>query len=299
MQWVVSWCGSGLTAPGGPRVWAEGMGRKRIGELLVEKGAITQEQLDAGLAAHRRTRQRLGVTLVAQGAITEQQLAHALGDLFELPVVELEKLQPDWSAIHLLRARFCEQHSLFPMALETVEGRRQLTVAMVDPLDTAAVQGIEFTTGMKVVRRVATLGAVRGSIQRYYHKPLAAPARPAPVETRPPEEEPVLVGEELSEVYAQQRKTLEELIAQRELSARQGRQEGRQAGAPVDGVAAELEELIGGLEQARAEAGKPGAADPAAALEVLERRFWGLLRILARKGLLTREEFLRELDGEP
>src|SRR6187431_2673143 len=150
------------------------MARKRIGELLLERGAISTAQLDAALLAQQRTRQRLGATLVAQGAITEKTLAHALSEALGVPVMDLTGRAPDSSTLHLLRARFCEQHDLFPISVENVGGRRVLVVAMADPLDTAALQEMEFTTGMKVSPRVAPLSAVRACIQRDYHPDVPA-----------------------------------------------------------------------------------------------------------------------------
>ena len=68
------------------------MARKRIGELLLERGAITKEQLESGLLAQKRTRQRLGVTLVQQGVLTEIQLAQALAQSLSLATVDLSQV---------------------------------------------------------------------------------------------------------------------------------------------------------------------------------------------------------------
>ncbi|RKH51952.1 general secretion pathway protein GspE [Corallococcus sp. AB050B] len=286
------------------------MARKRIGELLVERGAITPEQLEAGLTAQRQTRQRLGVTLIGQGAITEATLAQALSEALGMPQVDLAAITPDWAAVHLLRARFCEQHDLFPYALETVAGKRQLVVAMADPLNITAIEEIEFTSGLKVSGRVTALSAVRGAILRYYHKvpvatgPRPAPARPparaAPVPARPAvveDDEEVIVGEELPAAEKTQRTSLAELIREREEQAKRKRGGGGgtadkpKARAPASGggggVLDDLDYLFG--QAAREEPDR---------LEELERRFWALMRIMARKGLLTNEEFRRELDDE-
>src|SRR5215217_1043533 len=126
--------------------------------------------------ARKRIGQRLGAVLIAQGAITEATLAAVLSEALGLPQVALGELQPEWSAIHMLRARFCEQHDLFPYALEAVRGRRHLRVAMSDPLDVPAIEEIEFTTGLKVLAGVAPLSEVRQAILRWYHK--GSPAAP-------------------------------------------------------------------------------------------------------------------------
>jgi type II secretion system (T2SS) protein E len=275
------------------------MARKRIGELLLERGAITQVQLEAALQAQQQTHQRLGAALVAQGSITEKTLAHALSEALGVPVMDLTARPPDWSAIHLLRARFCEQHELFPVALESVGGRRVLVVAMADPLDTPAVQEMEFTTGLKVSARVAPLSAVRAAIQRYYHRapgteaPAPAPrAAPVPVpEAREDDVEEIVVGEELPPGENTRRVSLEQLIQEREDQRRRKRGQTTPAQAKRAGdISADLDSLFGDVV--------PAPAAPMDPVEELERKFWALMRIMARKGLLTKEEFTRELDDE-
>jgi len=272
------------------------MARKRIGELLLERGAITAAQLEAALQAQQRTHQRLGAALVSLGAITEKTLAHALSEALGVPVIDLGSRPPDWGAIHLLRSRFCEQHDLFPVALESVGGRKLLVVAMADPLDTAGLQEMEFITGLKVSPRVAPLSAVRTAIQRYYHRP--APGT-APASTPAPEPIPdaleddieeIIVGEELPPGETTRRVSLEQLIQEREQERRRKRGQARPAGTrPSTGdVSAELDSLFGDA----------AAAEPVDRVEELERKFWALMRIMARKGLLTNEEFTRELDDE-
>ncbi|OJT17054.1 general secretion pathway protein GspE [Archangium sp. Cb G35] len=271
------------------------MARKRIGELLLERGAITAAQLEAALQAQQRTRQRLGAALVSLGAITEKTLAHALSEALGVPVIDLGTRPPDWSAIHLLRSRFCEQHDLFPVALENVGGRRLLVVAMADPLDTAGLQEMEFTTGLKVSPRVASLSAVRTAIQRYYHRPPPA-TTPAPIQAPEPlpdaqedDVEEIIVGEELPPGETTRRVSLEQLIQEREQQRRLKRGQGKSSARPSTGdVSAELDSLFG----------ESASAEPVDRVEELERKFWALMRIMARKGLLTNEEFTRELDDE-
>lgn len=310
------WCLVGRLGPHLCRGKRARMARKRIGEILLERGAISAEQLEAGLKAQRQSNLRLGAILVAQGAITQPMLVQALSEALEMPVVDLATVTPDWAAVHLVRARFCEQHEMFPFALENIGGRRHLVVAMADPLNLPAVEEIEFTTGLKVSPRVAALSAVRTAILRYYHKvaPTPAPsARPAPppasrsasprpaaavrpAQAPPPkgdEDEEVIVGEELPPGEKTERTSLADLIREREQKRRQKRaQGGAKPSGGGAGVLDDLDYLIGGLRE------EPDR------VEELERKFWALMRIMARKGLLTNEEFTRELDdkdvsGEP
>lgn len=284
------------------------MSRKRIGEILLERGAITTAQLEAGLKAQRQTQQRLGATLVSQGAITEPMLVQALSEALEIPVVNLLTVTPDWAAVHLVRARFCEQHEMFPYALENVGGKRRLVVAMTDPLNQSAIEEIEFTTGLKASPRVAALSAVRAAIMRYYHKVTpgsqAGGSRPAATTARPPasrgasqrpappppedDDEEVIVGEEVGPGENTARTSLAELIRTREQQRRQRRGQGEGKGRSSSGSSsAVLDDLADLFGEMREEPDR---------VEELERKFWALMRIMARKGLLSNEEFTRELD---
>lgn len=256
------------------------MARKRIGELLLERGAITQAQLEAGLGAQKRTRQRLGTTLIAQGIISEVQLAQVLAQSLSLGTVDLTQVQVDWSAVHMLRDRFCENHELFPFAIDGKGTQnRKLLVAMSDPLNQPAIDEIEFTTGLKVAPYVSTHSQVRTTILRYYHKATPAEAaarvkaRPPSVPPPPPpsvelefadEEAPMVMGQEIPT----------------------GPRPIPNVNKAKTAVNRDLDFLYGGR-------GEDESVD-----ETQERRFWALLRILQRKGIVTREEFLAEFERE-
>ncbi len=252
------------------------MSRKRIGELLRERNVISQEQLEAGLSAQKRTRQRLGVTLIEQGVLTEAQLADALAASLGLPAVDLSKVQVDWSAVHMLRARFCETHEVFPFG---IDGKgttmKRLVVAMSDPLNQPALDEVEFTTGLKPSPCVATHSQVREAILRFYHKVTASASSPAPggatmgLMPSPGEDaELVVVGEEIISTRTQ-------IPADVELPAKAVPKK------PNAGMSKDLEFLFGLKSNDD--------------VETMERRFWVLLRLLQKKGLITREEFLSEL----
>ncbi len=250
------------------------MARKRIGELLLERGAITKDQLESGLVAQKRTRQRLGVTLIQQGVLSEIQLAQVLAQSLSLSTVDLSQVQVDWSAVHMLRARFCETHELFPFAIDGKgTANKRLLVAMSDPLNQPATEEIEFTTGLQVTAYVSTHSQVRAAILRYYHKasPAEAAARAKPVIAAPaPVEEddaPMIMGEEIVSAM--------NLMPEPAAPKKKG-----------DSVSKDLDFLFG------------ERADDETEVEKLERRFWALLRIMQRKGLISRDEFMAELDRE-
>ncbi len=165
------------------------MARRRLGEVLLARGAITKAQLDDALQYARRTRQRLGGALVQKGHLTEEALVNALSESLGLAAVDLERVFVDWNAVQLLSAQVCEAYGLFPYAVEALHGRRQLLLAMVDPLNLSAVEEVEFTAGLPVSARLAPLAAVHAAILRHYHQ--------VNIPAEAPEDE-VIEGEEMA-----------------------------------------------------------------------------------------------------
>lgn len=297
------------------------MPRKRLGELLLERKLITPPQLDQALAYQRQTGHRLGAALVALGSLSEGALCEALAQALGLEAVVMPP-QPstiDWDALRALRSRFCEANDLFPVSLlEETPGRRVLRVAMADPLNIPAIEEMEFTVGVKVVPLIAPLSGIRAAIRKHYFKDLGshqdqmtlvrpggveqvvetAPpspppgARPAPpvlqrVAAKPaprPEEPPLLPDAELVEVPAEPPQEVTERTALAELIKARAEKNRKKRAAEGRGAAGDLDYLFG----VRSE-------DPTAELAKLETRFWALLRIMAKKGLISREEFLREI----
>ncbi|MBI5548968.1 MAG: general secretion pathway protein GspE [Deltaproteobacteria bacterium] len=301
------------------------MARKRLGELLLERKVITPPQLDQALAYQRQTGHRLGAALVALGFLGETQLCEALAQALGLKAVQLPPEEVDWTALHSLRSRFCEANDLFPLAMDTSHpSRKTIVVAMADPLNIPAIEEIEFTTGFKVVAVIAPLTSIRQSIRRYYLKdagpqhgdrttgvrpggseqappnssargtsPSPSPSRPAKASvSKPPassgsrteeNEMPVLADNELLEWHeVTERTALADLIR-----ARAEKQKKKKSPPDSSSVDEDLAYLFGVKAQS-----------PSDEIARLESKLWALLRIMAKKGLITREEFLQELSDK-
>ncbi len=147
------------------------MAKKRIGELLIERGAIDDRQLTSALAFQREQGGRIGQALVTKGFLTEEQLVAALGEELSLPVIDIPN-QVDAEALKLLKASFCETHDAFPLHVDSAPagGRRTLTLVLADPLDLPTLEEVEFTTGCRVQPALATTSQIRLAILRHYYK---------------------------------------------------------------------------------------------------------------------------------
>jgi type IV pilus assembly protein PilB len=73
----------------------ESMVRKKLGELLIERGHVTQAQLDEALRQQDRTGERLGTLLVKLGYITEDTLTDVVSDRLGIPRVSLSAMVMD------------------------------------------------------------------------------------------------------------------------------------------------------------------------------------------------------------
>lgn len=134
---------------------------KRLGDLLVGRGAITKDQLQSALAACKRHGGRLGTWLVRLGYVGESTLLEALADQSGAPSVsalDLASVPPHVRA--LVPDPFAQRHLVAPFARRG----RNLDVAMVTPNDLVLVDEIASLTGLVVRPHVATEAALSAAL---------------------------------------------------------------------------------------------------------------------------------------
>jgi hypothetical protein len=118
--------------------------RKKIGELLVQAGVVTESQVRTALGQKRTYGRgtRLGSVMVAMGMITPKQLARALAEQFDMPFVELPEIPPEVTA--LVSMDFQTEHRVVPFKLEGEGKSERLHVAVEDPGDLVLVDRLRF-----------------------------------------------------------------------------------------------------------------------------------------------------------
>jgi type IV pilus assembly protein PilB len=137
---------------------------KQLGDILLDGGLVTQEQLDDAFGEHQRVGRSLGRILVERGILSESQLVAALATQIGLQFVDLGDYPVDGSAVGLVPSTVCRRYNALPIGYE--DGR--LLVAMADPANVFAVDDIRATTGMDVKPVVATKADVLAAINRYH-----------------------------------------------------------------------------------------------------------------------------------
>ncbi len=274
------------------------MARKKLGEILLERGIIDQDQLNAALAYQRQWGHRLGVALVAKNFITEGMLCKVLGEVMSLPTVDLATVDFDPEALRSVPFNTCENNDLIPFAVEQGRGKDMLVVAMADPMNLAVIDEIEFTTGMKVRPVLATISAINSAIRKYYRgmnttiKPMSLFKKTSRDTGRMVLVRPGGKAEEVdtSTRQATGRKRPPDAKDDGELRNKVERIKARRAQQVAKGsrkISSEeaMEDYLKEVQVVEVET-----------LHKLEKYFWALMRVMAKKGIISKEEFLKELD---
>jgi type IV pilus assembly protein PilB len=137
---------------------------KQLGDILLEGGLVTQEQLSAAFEEHQRAGRALGRVLVERGVLTEAQLVAALAQQIGLKFVDLSDYSLDGAAVASVPATVCRRYNALPIGYE--DGR--LLVAMSDPANVFAIDDIRSLTGAEVKPVVATKADVTAAINRVH-----------------------------------------------------------------------------------------------------------------------------------
>ena len=136
---------------------------KQLGQIMLELGFITNEQLDLALEEHRRSPKSLGRVLIDMGFIKEGDLVRALAEQVGLEFVDLTEYPIDASATALLPEALARRYRAIPVG----ERDGKLLVAMSDPANVYALDDIRTITGRDVQPVVATANDVERAIEKF------------------------------------------------------------------------------------------------------------------------------------
>ncbi len=148
------------------------MAYKRLGELLVAAGTISEEELARGLALQKGTKERLGTVLISNNIITEEKLIEALQMQLGIEFVDLTKVNIPTELAQALPKNIAKQYQVVPVRAV----KDELYLAMSDPMNFYAIEEVRKAVRKKVVPMVATAAAVERAIQVLYGNEGAAKA---------------------------------------------------------------------------------------------------------------------------
>lgn len=137
---------------------------KKLGELLVEKALVTQEQLDEALELQKDKGGLIGEILVELKYTTEDDIAKMLTAQYGFAYLPLSNYEIDQSLINIIPERVARQYCLIPID----KIGNNLTIAMSNPLNSQAVEDMETLTSCSVQTFVSTASDIKQAIERYY-----------------------------------------------------------------------------------------------------------------------------------
>ncbi|HRZ39757.1 MAG TPA: hypothetical protein P5246_02000 [Candidatus Omnitrophota bacterium] len=140
---------------------------KQLGELLVERGVINQEQVAMAMAHQKDHGGLFGAILVELKFATEEDIAQALTCQYGFPYLPLSNYEIDQEVLDSVPQDVCQRFCLIPID----KIGKSLTLAMSDPLNIAAIEDVELLTGCAVQTFVSTAADIKEALQKYYKKP--------------------------------------------------------------------------------------------------------------------------------
>jgi type IV pilus assembly protein PilB len=140
--------------------------RKRLGELLVDAGLIDEKTLDQALEVQKVQKRRIGQILMEMGAADDVAIARVLSRQLRIPLVRLKDFTAPEEIIALVSREMAENYLLLPLKLTN----RQLTVALVNPLEFHAIDDLRFATGLDIIVAVAPESEMIAALGRHYPK---------------------------------------------------------------------------------------------------------------------------------
>ncbi|GAB5405527.1 MAG: GspE/PulE family protein [Aureliella sp.] len=133
---------------------------KRLGDIIIDNGWLTEEQLDQAFVEHKKVGMQLGSYLLHRNLLDREQLGRALSEQFEVP---FETISPD--TVHpqlarLLPESFARRREIVPVA---VDGS-SLCLGMVWPGDMEAISETELMTGYQVEAAICLADEVQRTL---------------------------------------------------------------------------------------------------------------------------------------
>jgi len=136
---------------------------RRLGEILIERGSLTPEQVQHALASRQDARERLGQTVTRLGLMTEAEVVEVLGEQFSLPIADAEQLaKADREVVKLIPESLARESQALAMARH----EDTLEVAVGDPLNVISLDHLRALTGLQLKVWIGRPSEVREAIER-------------------------------------------------------------------------------------------------------------------------------------
>lgn len=141
---------------------------RRLGEILVDEGVVTKDQIDIALTEQKKVHEPLGKLLVSLGFATEAIMRSALGEALDQESVDLSMVVPDTDAIKMINSDTARKHKVIPLTFDPI--RSTLTIAMSDTFNLFSLDRIRIQIGqhIELIPVLAGEAEISNAIDQFY-----------------------------------------------------------------------------------------------------------------------------------
>jgi hypothetical protein len=173
------------------------MARKKLGEMLVEAGVLSESGLRMALNEQKRWGGTLGRTVIEMKLVSEAELVRVLAAQLNLPTVDLDRQDIHPTVLDLVPAELAAQHNIVPFA----QPMKFLDVAMTDPTNLGLIDELRIRTQLNIRPYLAGPKMIERAIGKHYGRGFGFTRRPdiaIPIDTgdvitplKPPRQEAI------------------------------------------------------------------------------------------------------------
>ncbi len=140
---------------------------KRLGDMLIECGKITQEQLGNALKEQHEKKMKLGEALISLGYVSQDEINDILCEQLDIEYVNLRKANVDEVAVHMVNEQVVRKYTLIPFAIDS-KMPNTLNVAMDNPMDIMAIDDVSIITGMTIQPFLSNTNEISAMIDKFF-----------------------------------------------------------------------------------------------------------------------------------
>jgi type II secretion system protein E len=135
-----------------------------IGQVLIDEGIITAEQLEIGLKEQKKSGEFICTTLIKLGFAPEEKLFSPLARQLNIPYIKIKDIGIDPLIIEKVPAKFASHYKIMPLEFKD----NILTIALTDPLDVRTLDDMRLLLGLEVKGVLASEVEIQEAIRKYY-----------------------------------------------------------------------------------------------------------------------------------
>ncbi|HEY5925575.1 MAG TPA: hypothetical protein VIV11_28010 [Kofleriaceae bacterium] len=152
------------------------MARKKLGEMLVEAGVLSEQGLRMALGEQRRWGGTLGRTLIEMKLLSEAELVRVLASQLSIETVDLDQIEIHPTVLDLVSGELAEHHSIVPFA----QPMKFLDVAMADPTNLGVIDELRIRTQLNIRPYLAGPKMIERAIATHYRRGFGRVVRRGP-----------------------------------------------------------------------------------------------------------------------